>query len=452
MRKKTAAPAQAMARAFTTKELLSSALIALKHEFQVKRAAILIPPNLGPCALLTDDEIVFGGVPDPRSFIETPLWHLGVSVGTLLADRSIPLEGTPFLAFLRDHLYRHTLEAELERHLKRTEALFVGENAAFRQALAELERCAGLQEPVLLAGESGTGKELFAAALHVRSQRKTMPFVLCNCSAFPNADLLVSDIFGHERGAFTGAGRANGGKLELARDGTLFLDEIGELSLEGQASLLRLLKSGEYYPIGSDKPHYSNIRLISATNQDLHERVRQKRFREDLLFRISAFTLSIPPLRERREDIRLLADYLLFRFSQKNRCEPKPLAPAALQKLEAHTFPGNIRELGVILKKAFVDSPGSQIEAEAVHTGPPLSGLSDRVSAAYESMISGKLSFWVAVKRPYLQRYINREEMWRIIYLGLKECGGSYQGLIPLFNLPEKDYPRFIAFLNRNKP
>jgi len=452
MRRKAPQPLKAMAAAFTAKELLSSALIALKHEFHAGRAAIVVPPTLGPSAMLTEDEIVFGGVPDPRSFIETALWHFGVNVGSLLADRALPLEGTPFLSFLCDHLYRHTVEADLERHLKRTEALFVGENAAFKKALAEVERCATLQEPVLLAGESGTGKELFAAALHARSPRKTMPFVLCNCSAFPNADLLVSDIFGHERGAFTGAGRANGGKLERARDGTLFLDEIGELSLEGQASLLRLLESGEYYPIGSDKPHYSDIRLISATNQDLHERVRQKRFREDLLFRISAFPLAIPPLRERPEDIRLLADYLLFRFAQKNRCEPKPLSPAAQQKLEAHTFPGNIRELEVILKKAFVDSPGDRIEAEVVHTGPPLSGLADRVGDAWEAMISGKLSFWEAVKRPYIRRYLNRDEMWRIIHLGMRESGGSYQKLMPLFNLPEKDYPRFIAFLNRNKP
>lgn len=224
----------------------------------------------------------------------------------------------------------------------------VGRAPAFKTALASLQRAAPSQIPVLLQGESGTGKELFARAIHMGSTRATGPLVIVDCTGLTES-LFESELFGYEKGAFTGATQRKIGLAEAAHGGTLFLDEIGEVPLPMQVKLLRLIESGSFRPVGSLRTVHSDFRLVSATHKPLKRMVSYGTFREDLYYRISAFPIHLPALRERVDDLPLLAETLLHRMTG----EPAPsLSQAALQQLKLHSFPGNIRELRNILDRA----------------------------------------------------------------------------------------------------
>jgi two-component system nitrogen regulation response regulator GlnG len=233
---------------------------------------------------------------------------------------------------------------------------------------------------VLIQGESGTGKELVAQALHYHSARAAHPFIAVNCAAIPK-ELLESELFGHEKGAFTSAEGLKIGKFEQADKGTIFLDEIGDLEFNLQAKLLRILEDREVHRVGSRASIKIDVRIIAATNQDLQTAVKEKRFREDLYHRINVINFSLPPLRDRREDISLLCDYFLQRFNRefnKNR-EPEnmPVISApVLMALKNYSWPGNIRELENVIKRAVVLCPGETIMTE--HLPPVLSGGADQ--------------------------------------------------------------------------
>jgi two-component system response regulator GlrR len=212
------------------------------------------------------------------------------------------------------------------------------------KVLDVVSQIARTESTVFVYGESGTGKELIAKAIHLSSDRKDKSFIAINCAALPET-LLESKLFGHERGAFTGAVRSTKGLFTQAHEGTIFLDEIGDMSLSTQAKLLRVLQERQFYPLGSEKLVEVDVRMIVATNKDLEDLVKQGLFREDLFYRIHVIPLFLPPLRERKEDIPLLAEHFLKRFSQQMKKEVKGVTPAAMQKLMLYDWPGNVREL-----------------------------------------------------------------------------------------------------------
>jgi two-component system, NtrC family, nitrogen regulation response regulator GlnG len=239
----------------------------------------------------------------------------------------------------------------------------LGQAPAMQEVFRAIGRLSQSNATVLITGESGTGKELVARALHRHSPRASGPFVAINTAAIPK-DLLESELFGHERGAFTGAQNARRGRFEQAEGGTLFLDEIGDMPPDLQVRLLRVLSDGEYYRVGGHAPLKANVRIIAATHQNLDERVRQGLFREDLLHRLNVVRLRLPPLRERAEDIAPLARHFLQKSAHELSVEPKALSEAALRVLETFVFPGNVRQLENICHWLTVMAPGARIEVD----------------------------------------------------------------------------------------
>src|SRR5271169_3814123 len=245
-------------------------------------------------------------------------------------------------------LIRRAMEQSLRKSAQAEEALpvpeILGQAPAMQEVFRAIGRLSKSQATVLINGESGTGKELVAHALHRHSPRKDAPFVAINTAAIPK-DLLESELFGHERGAFTGATATRRGRFEQAEGGTLFLDEIGDMPAELQTRLLRVLSDGNYYRVGGHQPIKANVRIIAATHQDLEERVKHGLFREDLFHRLNVIRLRLPPLRERREDIPLLARHFLARSGRELGVEPKRLSPEAAERIAQLPFPGNVRQL-----------------------------------------------------------------------------------------------------------
>ncbi len=227
----------------------------------------------------------------------------------------------------------------------------VGDAPSLRQVSVALQRAAGSDATVLLEGESGTGKELFARALHALSPRRDAPFVAINCAAIPE-NLLETELFGHEKGAFTGAVARKPGKFELAHRGTIFLDEIGDLPLPLQAKILRALEEREFERVGGTATVRVDVRVVAATNRNLRAAVAARRFREDLFFRLSVFPITVPPLRERREDILLLARHFVRRFCREMNKPAMTLSEDAERELLAYDWPGNVRELQNAIERA----------------------------------------------------------------------------------------------------
>src|SRR5499425_1406415 len=241
----------------------------------------------------------------------------------------------------------------------------VGEHATIREVSAQIQRVAATDSTVLLLGESGTGKELFARAIHHLSPRREQPFVALNCAAIPEG-LVENELFGHERGAFTGAGNRKAGKMDLAHRGTLFLDEIGELPIAIQAKLLRVLEERRFERVGGTQSIDVDVRIVVATNRDLQKSVSEKSFREDLYFRISAVPLTIAPLRDRGNDVLLLADHFLEKFSREFGKPGAQLSEEAKKRILEYRWPGNVRELQNAIERAVILSDGPSISAETL--------------------------------------------------------------------------------------
>jgi transcriptional regulator with GAF, ATPase, and Fis domain len=229
----------------------------------------------------------------------------------------------------------------------------VGTSPAIQKVLARVAKVAGTDSTVLITGETGTGKELIARAIHKRSSRASRAFVSVNCAAIPR-DLIASELFGHEKGAFTGALQRRLGRFELADGGTLFLDEVGELPAETQVALLRVLQEREFERMGGGRPIRTDVRVITATNRDLPAAIAAGTFRSDLYYRINVFPVHTPPLRERREDIRLLVEYFIDRFASKSGKKIRRIDKRSLDRLQAYPWPGNIRELQNIIERSVI--------------------------------------------------------------------------------------------------
>jgi DNA-binding NtrC family response regulator len=244
----------------------------------------------------------------------------------------------------------------------------IGEHPVLLDVLKSLRRVAPTETTVLLGGESGTGKELCARALHAHGDRADGPFVAINCAAIPET-LLESELFGHEKGAFTGAYARKPGKFEVAHGGTLFLDEIGEMPVNLQAKVLRVLESRSFERVGSNTTLHVDVRLVAATNRDLRAAVAERRFREDLFFRLSVFPITIPPLRERASDVPILARHFVERFAREQNKRPPHLSMTAVEALERHAWPGNVRELQNCIERAVILAEGDTIHAPQLNLG-----------------------------------------------------------------------------------
>jgi len=262
----------------------------------------------------------------------------------------------------------------------------VGQSAALRQIISQIDLVAPTDASVLILGETGTGKELVAREIHRRSQRKDGPLVRVNCASIPK-ELFESEFFGHVKGAFTGAIKDRAGRFETAEGGTLFLDEIGEVPLEMQSKLLRVLQEKRYERVGDDRTHHADVRIIVATNRDLKKAVAAGRFREDLYFRLHVFPIQVAPLRERMDDIPLLARYFVELSVKDLKCSKPRLTRAGVAKLQNYHWPGNVRELRNVIERAVILARGGNLEFDlpvTTHSSPP-----PRPSARLESQAGG---------------------------------------------------------------
>jgi transcriptional regulator with GAF, ATPase, and Fis domain len=318
-----------------------------------------------------------------------PLQFRGEALGLIgfLANRRISTEEFALLGIFADQAALAIRNAQLYREIERyrdrlalenaylQEAIaeergfegIVGDSPALRAVLRKVQQVAAVETTVLLTGETGTGKELIARALHQGSPRRERPLIKVNCGAIPQG-VVESELFGHERGAFTGALQRRIGRFELADQGTLFMDEVGELPPETQVKLLRVLQEREFERVGSHRTQQVDVRLVAATNRDLEQEVAGQRFRADLFYRLNVFPIRVPPLRERPSDIPLLVQHFLAQFQRKLAKPLRAVTPASLAGLERYSWPGNIRELQNVLERACVLSPGPVVEIEELRS------------------------------------------------------------------------------------
>jgi len=278
-----------------------------------------------------------------------------------------PLSREKVLVVVKNAIEQSNLRKENERfrEIVGDGPKMIGESDVFQHAVEQATLVARSDARVLLLGESGTGKELLAAHIHRESPFASGPFVKVNCAAIPT-ELIESELFGHEKGAFTGANSARRGKFELADGGTIFLDEVGDLHEASQAKLLRVLQEGEFQRLGSEQSVRVSVRVVSATNRNLADLVAQNKFREDLFYRLSVVPIRVPPLRERSDDIRALAGYFLDEFCARNNFKPKRIDEDVFEVLESYAWPGNARELKNTIERMAILTPGDQLTVESI--------------------------------------------------------------------------------------
>lgn len=354
-----------------------------------------------------------------RGFAGQPLIHRGETLGVLaiFARQPIANECMGWLRMIADHaaaaITTARAFAEIEALRRRLEqeneylreevtgsgafGELVGQSPALEAVARQIDLVAPTDASVLILGESGTGKELVARELHRRSQRSDRSLIKVNCAAVPR-ELYESEFFGHAKGAFTGALRDRIGRFELAEQGTLFLDEVGEIPLELQAKLLRVLQEGELERVGEERTRRVNVRLVAATNRDLRREAEAGRFRQDLFYRLSVFPIEIPPLRRRKEDIPLLADHFLAAAARKAGRTRPALTLASVQRLQQYDWPGNIRELQHVLERAVITSPAGRLNFDlpatpkaATRSEPPTTTAEIRTDAQLRQLEADNL-------------------------------------------------------------
>jgi DNA-binding NtrC family response regulator len=399
--------AEAMLRASRPAVVLSDLRLTDGDGFGVLRASKELDPEL-PVIVMT----AFGSIQDAVAamkegaldFLAKPVDpdHLLLMVERALRQRRMSTENL-------------ILKEELAQ--RRGAPQIVGEDPQLKQVSLALHRAAATDTTVLLEGESGTGKELFARALHALSPRADGPFVAINCAAIPET-LLETELFGHEKGAFTGASARKPGKFELAHRGTLFLDEIGELPLSLQPKILRALEEKQFERVGGTLPLKVDVRVVAATNRHLKAAVAARQYREDLFFRLSVFPIVIPPLRERARDIITLARYFIDRFCRELNKPPLGLSPSAEQELLAYPWPGNVRELQNCIERAAILTEGDTIHPRHLN-------LSFRAPAVEEGDVSPWSQIDLSGTLAEASRRVIGEVERRKIEQALKEAAGN---------------------------
>jgi transcriptional regulator with GAF, ATPase, and Fis domain len=426
--------ATGVGNALTSGRVISEFLARPRVQGVTSQSEILLvsgPPHSTTSALASDDHLHLWAL-GIRTLVVVPLWRQRFEGGAIALysqrsnsqldvlslrplttvaeairtalDQSQAALPAPVPNFPEPDASRRTTtatDAGMERqNVASPEETLVGESAAWRYVVFRLEQVAATHATVLLLGETGTGKELVARAIHRRSARAAGKFVALNCAALP-ATLVESELFGRERGAFTGAHSSQAGRFELAHRGTLFLDEVGDLPIELQPKLLRVLQEGQLERLGSTRTVDVDVRVIAATNRDLTEEVRQNRFRDDLYYRLNVFPITLPSLRERREDIPLLAQHLANRFA---RAMPKPVKPipdSVSRALQQYDWPGNIRELENVIQRAIILSPDGVISINDIS----LSSAKPATAATGTTLEE--------VERNHIQRMLSTT-LWRI--------------------------------------
>src|SRR4029079_16847402 len=288
------------------------------------------------------------------------------------------------ISSLRDKLAKEKLYLEEEIQTEYNFEEIVGDSRALKLLLKEIQTVAATDSTVLILGETGSGKELVARALHNRSDRRERTFVKLNCAAIPTG-LLESELFGHERGAFTGAIAAKIGRFELADRGTIFLDEVGEIPLELQVKLLRVLQEQEFERLGSTRTIRVTVRVIAATNRDLGRMVEEQAFRSDLYYRLKVFPVTVPPLRERVEDISVLARHFAQKFAMRMKKRIETIPVEAMKAMQAYPWPGNVRELGNFIERAVIFSTGSDLVVQLSELKSPTTPSHDSVVTLEEA-------------------------------------------------------------------
>jgi len=336
--------------------------------------------------------------------------------------------------------------------------VLIGKDPTYLAALEKLIRFGPSDSHVLITGETGTGKELFARALFLASNRINKPFLRVNCAQYTGEHIMVSELFGHKKGSFTGAIADHRGIFEEADGGVVFLDEIGDLPLATQAILLRLLSEREIVPVGGTHPKLVNVRVIVATSHDLGEMVAQGRFRADLFHRLRGLHVRVTPLRERGGDWELIARYCLKELGRRHG-QSKRLAPAAIRELERHTWPGNVREVKGCVESGFHLSLSHEITFHDLAEVLESTARADQFrkipfcfTAAEQCarMMSGEENFWELVYRPFMNRDVNRADARAVVAKGLELSGGSYRRLLELFDIAQGDYLKFMDFLRHH--
>jgi transcriptional regulator with PAS, ATPase and Fis domain len=345
-------------------------------------------------------------------------------------------------------------------NLPQSRVQLIGKSDSMVALRDEIERVARSDAKVLITGESGTGKEIVAALVHGQSPRASMVFAPVNCAGLPET-LLESELFGHVRGSFTGAYRDKPGKLEAAHNGTVFLDEIGEMTLRMQGLLLRFLETGELQKVGADGGgRIVNVRVLAATNRNLRQMITEGTFREDLYFRLNVIHLTIPPLRDRRVDIALLAEHFLSTFNTANGAGIPEISPAAMKVLVEYAWPGNVRELenvierlAVTIRNHAVDVEDLPLEIRAYDRTTSRPRRERRRTVAddlYKRLVVEKEPFWTSVYPLFIEREITRSDVREVIRRGLEEARGNYKIVVRLFNMEAADYKRFLNFLRKH--
>ncbi len=347
---------------------------------------------------------------------------------------------------------------------------FIGTSPAIRDLQAEVERVARSDAKVLITGESGAGKEVVARAINAASARARIAFVPVNCAGIPES-LLESELFGHVKGSFTGAYRDKPGKLEMADNGTIFLDEIGEMTLRMQGLLLRFLETGEIQKVGAERvTRTANVRVMAATNRDLRDLIARGQFREDLFYRINVIHVIVPSLRERREDIPLLANHFLSNFALADSFGRGPegshqhttvrsFAPETMTVLTEYSWPGNVRQLQNVIERLVVSGRREVVSPDDLpmeirtpsHTGRPRRERRRTVADdLFKKLVEERTSFWSAVYPLYMNREITRNDVRELVRKGLEEARGNYKIVLRLFNMEPGDYKRFLNFLRKH--
>jgi transcriptional regulator with PAS, ATPase and Fis domain len=339
----------------------------------------------------------------------------------------------------------------------------IGNSPAIHRLREDIRSAARTDAKVLITGESGVGKEIVSRLIHADGVRGAYPLITVNCAAITET-LLESELFGHERGSFTGAYRDRVGVLETAHRGTVFMDEIGETSPRMQSLLLRFLESGEIQRVGATRSNGRvDVRVIAATNRDLLSGVAAKTFREDLYYRLNVIHLTVPPVRDRAEDLPQLLEHFLGVFAHEYSTPRIHFAPEAWAMLLSYRWPGNVREVRNLIERLTVRSSETAVPVgvgdlppEVRRTPAPAATAVGALRASvaemlYEQMIQGRQSFWTVVYGPFMSRDLTREDLRLLLGKGLHQTSGSYRVLVELFNMPPADYKRFLNFLRKHQ-
>jgi transcriptional regulator with PAS, ATPase and Fis domain len=331
----------------------------------------------------------------------------------------------------------------MDRDLK-----LIGKSPQIKELRIFIKMAAKTDANVLLLGETGVGKDVAARKIHLLSRRRSKPFIKTNCANL-SENLVESDLFGHKKGAFTGAIHDKSGLLEEADGGTFFFDEIADISPQIQAKFLTVIEDRQLRRLGENRNRKIDVRFILATNMDLFQLVEKDKFRKDLYFRINILRFYIPSLKERKEDVPALVEYILNKINAANKMNKK-ISEKALNKLTEYHYLGNIRELENIVTKAYFFSKGDNIKDKDIELEYHISDKNfDRAEILYKEILENKKIYWEVIHKPFLKRELDRATVKQILSLGLKETGGSYKKLLSLFNmsLDEKEYQKFMKIL-----